>query len=88
MKLVNARTLCLDLDILDENDLHEERIDYPLALKQDKDHLPDPQRLKDRIAFHKKMSEGVGRNWPEVPDLHRLGKRHDARERGRTESLL
>lgn len=54
MKLVNARTLCLDLDMLDENDLHEERIDYPLALKQDKDHLPDPQRLKDRIAFHKK----------------------------------
>ena len=54
MKLVNARTLCLDLDMLDENDLHEERIDYPLALEQDKDHLPDPQRLKDRIAFHKK----------------------------------
>ena len=42
------------LDTLDENDLHEERIDHPFALDLDRDRLPDPQWLKERIAFHEK----------------------------------
>ena len=42
------------LDTLDENDLHEERIDHPFALNLDRDRLPDPKWLKERIAFHEK----------------------------------
>ena len=45
------------LDGMDENDLHEERIDHPFALDLDKDHLPDPQTLRERIAFHEKCIE-------------------------------
>ena len=88
MKLMDAKTLCLDgttiravngkkkavseeiarkkleyakaqlqaveryLQTLDENDLHEKRLDKPMALDLDKDHLPDPEKLKERIAFH------------------------------------
>ena len=40
------------LKTLDENDLHEKRLDKPMALDLDKDHLPDPEKLKERIAFH------------------------------------
>ena len=40
------------LRTLDENDLHEKRLDKPMALDLDKDHLPDPEKLKKRIAFH------------------------------------
>ena len=40
------------LQTLDENDLHEKRLDKPMALDLDKDHLPDPEKLKERIAFH------------------------------------
>ena len=40
------------LDTLDENDLHEERIDHPFALNLDRNRLPDPKWLKERIAFH------------------------------------
>ena len=90
MKLMDAKTLCLDgttiravngkkqatsaelsrkkleyaraqleavekyLDTLDENDLHEARIDHPFALNLDRDRLPDPKWLKERIAFHEK----------------------------------
>lgn len=42
------------LDTLDENDLHEERIDHPFALNLDRDRLPDPKWLKERIVFHEK----------------------------------
>ena len=88
MKLMDAKTLCLDgttiravngkkkavsaeiarkkleyakaqlqaveryLQTLDENDLHEKRLDKPMALDLDKDHLPDPEKLKERIAYH------------------------------------
>ena len=88
MKLMDAKTLCLDgttiravngkkkavseeiarkkleyakaqlqaveryLQTLAENDLHEKRLDKPMALDLDKDHLPDPEKLKERIAFH------------------------------------
>ena len=45
------------LDGMDENDLHEDRIDHPFALDLDKDHLPDPQTLRERIAFHEKCIE-------------------------------
>ena len=41
------------LDTLDENDLHEERIDHPFALNLDRDRLPDPKWLKERIPFTK-----------------------------------
>ena len=90
MKLMDAKTLCLDgttiravngkkqatsaelsrkkleyaraqleavekyLDTLDENDLHEARIDHPFALNLDRDRLPDPKWLKERVAFHEK----------------------------------
>ena len=37
---------------MDENDLYEKRLDKPMALDLDKDHLPDPEKLKERIAFH------------------------------------
>ena len=40
------------LQTLDENDMHEKRLDKPMALDLDKDHLPDPEKLKERIAFH------------------------------------
>ena len=40
------------LRTLDENDLHEKRLDKPMALDLYKDHLPDPEKLKERIAFH------------------------------------
>ena len=40
------------LRTLDENDLHEKRLNKPLALDLDKNHLPDPEKLKERIAFH------------------------------------
>ncbi len=40
------------LQTLDENDLHEQRLNKPMALDLDKDHLPDPEKLKERIAFH------------------------------------
>ena len=40
------------LQTLDENDLHEKRLAKPMALDLDKDHLPDPEKLKERIAFH------------------------------------
>lgn len=43
------------LDGMDENDLHEDRIDHPFALDLDKDHLPDPQTLRERIAFHESL---------------------------------
>lgn len=42
------------LDSMDENDLCEGRIDHPFALDLDKDHLPDVETLKERIAFHEK----------------------------------
>ena len=42
------------LDSMDENDLHEDRIDHPFALDLDRDLLPDPQTLRERIAFHEK----------------------------------
>ena len=42
------------LDSMDENDLCEGRIDHPFALDLDKDHLPDVETLKVRIAFHEK----------------------------------
>ena len=45
------------LDSMDENDLHEDRIDHPFALDLDRDHLPDPQTLRERIAFHEKCIE-------------------------------
>ena len=45
------------LDGMDENDLHEDRIDHPFALDLDKDHLPDPQTLRERIAFHERCIE-------------------------------
>jgi ABC-type glutathione transport system ATPase component len=32
--------------------LNEKRLDKPMALDLDKDHLPDPEKLKERIAFH------------------------------------
>ena len=90
MKLMDAKTLCLDgttiravngkkqatsaelsrkkleyaraqlaavekyLDTLDENDLHEARIGHPFALNLDRNHLPDPKWLKERVAFHEK----------------------------------
>ncbi len=40
------------LQTLDENDLHEKKLNKPMALDLDKDHLPDPEKLKERIAFH------------------------------------
>lgn len=43
------------LDGMDENDLHEDRIDHPFAQNLDKDHLPDPQTLRERIAFHESL---------------------------------
>ena len=88
MKLMDAKTLCLDgttiravngkkkavseeiaqkkleyakaqleaveryLRTLDENDLHEKKLNKPMALDLDKNHLPDPEKLKERIAFH------------------------------------
>ena len=88
MKLMDAKTLCLDgttiravngkkkavseeiaqkkleyakaqleaveryLETLDENDLHEKKLNKPMALDLDKNHLPDPEKLKERIAFH------------------------------------
>lgn len=88
MKLIEAKTLCLDgttiravngkkkaiskeitrkkleyakvqleaveryLQTLDESDLHEKRLDKPMALDLDKNHLPDPEKLKERIAFY------------------------------------
>ena len=48
------------LDGMDENDLHEDRIDHPFALDLDKDHLPDPQTLRERIAFHERCIEELG----------------------------
>ena len=53
------------LDSMDENDLHEDRIDHPFALDLDKDHLPSVEELKERIAFHEKCLkelEESGRN--------------------------
>ena len=53
------------LDSMDENDLCEGRIDHPFALDLDKDHLPDVETLKARIAFHEKCLkelEESGRN--------------------------
>ena len=53
------------LDSMDENDLCEGRIDHPFALDLDKDHLPDVETLKARIAFHEKCLkelEKSGRN--------------------------
>ena len=53
------------LDSMDENDLYEGRIDHPFALDLDKDHLPDVETLKERIAFHEKCLkelEESGRN--------------------------
>lgn len=53
------------LDSMDENDLHEDRIDHPFALDLDKDHLPGVEELKKRIAFHEKCLkelEESGRN--------------------------
>ena len=55
MKLVNARTLCLDLDMLDENDLHEERIDYPLALNRTRIICPIRRGLRIALLFTKKV---------------------------------
>lgn len=43
------------LKSLDEADLHEKRIDHPLALDLDPAHLPDPQKLKERIAYHESV---------------------------------
>ncbi|MCR4707131.1 MAG: transposase [Clostridiales bacterium] len=40
------------LQTLDENDLHEKRLNKPMALDVNKNHLPDPEKLKERIAFH------------------------------------
>ena len=40
------------LKSMDEDDLHEERLDKAMALDLDKNHLPDPEELKKRIAFH------------------------------------
>lgn len=40
------------LRTLDENDLHEKKLNKPMALDLDKNHLPDPEKLKERIAFH------------------------------------
>lgn len=37
---------------LDESDLYEARRDKAFALNLDKDHLPEPEALKKRIAFH------------------------------------
>lgn len=39
------------LKTLDENDLHEERLDKPMVQGLDKGHLPDREELKRRIAF-------------------------------------
>ena len=40
------------LRTLDENDLHEKKLNKPMALDLDKNHLLDPEKLKERIAFH------------------------------------
>lgn len=40
------------LRTLDENDLHEKKLNKPMALDLDKNRLPDPEKLKERIAFH------------------------------------
>lgn len=40
------------LTTLDESDLHERRMDKPFVLDLDKDHLPDREELKRRIAYH------------------------------------
>lgn len=40
------------LNTLDEKDLYEARRDKPFALNLDKDHLPEKEALKKRIAFH------------------------------------
>lgn len=45
------------LDTLDENDLHEEKIDHPFALDLDKNRLPDAETLRARIAFHARCIE-------------------------------
>lgn len=45
------------LDSMDENDLHENRIDHPFALDLDKDRLPSVETLKERIVFHEKCLE-------------------------------
>jgi len=37
---------------LEENDLHEEKLNKAMALDLDKNHLPDVEELKKRIAFH------------------------------------
>lgn len=37
------------LRTLDENDLHEKKLNKPMALDLDKDRLPDPEKLKERI---------------------------------------
>jgi len=42
------------LRTLDENDLHEKKLNKPMALDLDKDRLPDPEKLKERIAFHER----------------------------------
>ena len=76
------------LDGMDENDLHEDRIDHPFALDLDKDHLPDPQALRERIAFHEKCIEELEKLRPKLHDLHRPGMRHDARQGGRNQGLL
>lgn len=40
------------LQTLDENDLHEKKLIKPMALDLDRNRLPDPEKLKERIAFH------------------------------------
>ena len=50
------------LRTLDENDLHEKRLDHPMALDLDKEHLPDPEKLKERIAFHERCLQELSQS--------------------------
>ena len=50
------------LQTLDENDLHEKRLNKPMAQDLDKDHLPDREKLKKRIAFHKQCLKELAKS--------------------------
>ena len=59
------------LKSMDENDLHEDKINHPYALDLDKDHLPSVESLKERIAFHEKCLkelEESGKNSMTITD--------------------
>lgn len=74
------------MDTMDENDLHETKINHPFALDLDKEHLPSLDTLKERIAY-RTVSQGIGGIGKEFADLYRSGMRHDAGKGGRYKGM-